>query len=300
VITPSTSSDAGVGHRSTDISGIGAETHVTTGSQASSPATPLFPQGSNDVLEVLCSGEPTAGKILMHFMLFYGQLFDALGTSIDVRGTHHPDYHRLTRSERQQRDQRSHRHQRQLNANEFIEDQNRQQHPILLSSFIPRKPGGSIDPVSGMFTVDPIVIYDPLEGAESNNVSKSCFAWGTIRNVFAQCYMTLSGVVERGVSSSTPPSAGAISSSSFGGAGAIDGRDAWKGQRSDRTTGATVSGEAQVSGRGAWATGFDRPQDQRGNEVMNQRVNDSAVLKEHAPSTVVDGGSSVLALLFSF
>eukprot|EP00957_Ditylum_brightwellii_P041904 3173892-Ditylum_brightwellii.AAC.1 len=48
-----------------------------------------------------------------------------------------------------------------------------------------------------MYTVDPIVVYDPLEGAEGNNVAKSCFAWSSIRWVFAQCYMTLSSAVER-------------------------------------------------------------------------------------------------------
>ena len=31
---------------------------------------------SNDIPEVLCSGEPTAGKLLMHFFLFYGQIFE--------------------------------------------------------------------------------------------------------------------------------------------------------------------------------------------------------------------------------
>jgi hypothetical protein len=53
-----------------------------------------------------------------------------------------------------------------------------------------------------MLTVDPIVVYDPLEGAEDNNVARSCFAWSSIRWVFAQSYMTLSSAVER---SGTPP-----------------------------------------------------------------------------------------------
>ena len=52
----------------------------------------LFPQGSNDVLEVLCSGECTAGKLLMHFLLFYGRHFNANTTCIDVSGTHHLEY----------------------------------------------------------------------------------------------------------------------------------------------------------------------------------------------------------------
>merc|ERR1712113_659149 len=90
--------------------------------------------GSNDVLEVLCSGEPTAGKLLMHFLLFYGQHFDAQSVCIDVRGTHHPEYKKY-----------------------------RQKH-YHLSPFIPRKSGGSYDPITGVFTVDPILVYDPLEG----------------------------------------------------------------------------------------------------------------------------------------
>lgn len=129
---------------------------------------PLFPQGSNDVLEVLCSGEPTPGKLLMHFLLFYGQHFDAQSFCIDVRGTHHPEYKK-----------------------------HRQKH-FHLSPFISRKSGGSYDPITGVFTVDPILVYDPLEGAESNNVAKSCFAWNSIRWVFEQCFNTLSGVVECG------------------------------------------------------------------------------------------------------
>ena len=39
-------------------------------------------QGSNDVLKVLCSGEPTAGKFLMHILLFYGN--DSMTMAIDV------------------------------------------------------------------------------------------------------------------------------------------------------------------------------------------------------------------------
>merc|ERR1712115_289402 len=59
------------------------------------------------------------------------------------------------------------------------------------------------DPVSGMYTVDPIVVYDPLEGAENSNVARSCFAWSSIRWVFAQSYMTLSSVVEMSASNTT-------------------------------------------------------------------------------------------------
>lgn len=130
-----------------------------------------FPQGSNDVLEVLCTGEPTAGKLLMHFLLFYGQHFESQATAVDVSGVHHPDFHHY---------------------------RNRPYGSYRLSPYVPRHAGGSIDPVTGMYTVDPIVIYDPLEGCENNNVARSCFAWASIRSVFHQCYMTLSGACERG------------------------------------------------------------------------------------------------------
>lgn len=114
-----------------------------------------FSQGSNDVLEVLCSGEPSAGKLLMHFLLFYGQYFDAQTMLIDVMAG----------------DGRG--------------------------PFGPRKSGGSIDPITGMYTVDPLVVYDPLECTEKKNVSRSCFAWSNIRHVFSQCYTTLQHTVER-------------------------------------------------------------------------------------------------------
>lgn len=135
----------------------------------------LFPQGSNDVLEVLCSGEPTAGKLLMHFLLFYGRHFDAYTTCIDVSGTHHPDY--------------KHKQDSIMHANAH------------LSPFTVRKAGGTFNPVTEVYTVDPIVVYDPLEGAESNNVARSCYAWENIRWTFEQCYNTLSGVVELGAGS---------------------------------------------------------------------------------------------------
>ena len=137
-----------------------------------------FPQGSNDVLEVLCTGEPTAGKLLMHFLLFYGQHFESQATAVDVSGVHHPDFHRY---------------------------RNRPYGSYRLSSYVPRHSGGSIDPVTGMYTVDPIVIYDPLEGCENNNVARSCFAWASIRSVFHQCYMTLSGACERGSGTNEAP-----------------------------------------------------------------------------------------------
>ena len=108
--------------------------------------------GSDDILEVLSSGEPTAGKLLMYFLLFYGKLFDARSTAVDMNA---PD-----------------------------------------SPFISRQPGGSIDPVTGVFTVDPIVVYDPLEGEEGQNVARRCFAWYSIRQVFSQCYTTLTQSLE--------------------------------------------------------------------------------------------------------
>ena len=45
-----------------------------------------------NIVEFLCSGETTAGKLLMHFLLYYGQHFDALGTAIDVSGKHERDF----------------------------------------------------------------------------------------------------------------------------------------------------------------------------------------------------------------
>ena len=147
-------------------------------SMKNSIKSPMFPQGSNDVLEVLCSGEMTAGKLLMHFLLFYGQLFEAQSTCVDVSGKQHPEYNSKD------------------NAKESETCKCFGQ--LHLSPFVPRKSGGSYDPITGVYSVDPVVVYDPLEGSETNNVSRSCFAWSSIRWVFAQCYVTLSGVVERG------------------------------------------------------------------------------------------------------
>lgn len=117
-----------------------------------------FSQGSNDVLEVLCSGDPTAGKLLMHFLLFYGQYFDSQSMVIDVTAPDHG-----------------------------------------VGPFTQRQTGASMDPVTGMLTVDPIVVYDPLDGPgiERSNVARSCFAWSSIRCVFAQCYTTLQHTMER-------------------------------------------------------------------------------------------------------
>ena len=135
-------------------------------------APPFYPQGFNDIVEVLCSGETTAGKLLMHFLLYYGQHFDALGTAIDVSGKHERD---------------------------FIDHM----FPYAyLSPYIQRQTPGSIDPITGMLVVEPIVVYDPLEGSEHKNVARRCFAWNSVRWIFAQSYATLASAVER---SATPP-----------------------------------------------------------------------------------------------
>ncbi|CAJ1943142.1 unnamed protein product [Cylindrotheca closterium] len=125
----------------------------------------MFPQGFHDVTEVLCSGETTAGKLLMHFLLFYGQHFDSQSTAIDYSGTH----------------------KRDMKGNNGYSQ---------VSPYMRRRSGGSYDPMTGMLTVDPIVVYDPLEGAETSNVARSCFAWSSIRWVFAQSYLTLLSTVE--------------------------------------------------------------------------------------------------------
>jgi len=145
---------------------------------------PAFPQGFHDVIELLCSGELTSGKLFMHFLLFYGQHFDSQATAIDYSGTHERDY------------------------------SGNKAHSAL-SPYIQRRTAGSFDPMTGMLTVDPIVVYDPLPGAEHNNVARSCFAWSSIRWVFAQSYMTLSNAAEMsGTSTSPPPSSSSSSMSS--------------------------------------------------------------------------------------
>lgn len=128
--------------------------------------TPSFPQGFHDVVEVLCSGETTPGKLLMHFLLFYGQHFESHSTAVDYSNTH-------------RRDNRD--------ANNGFS---------IRSSYLRRSTSGYYDPIKGIFTADPIVIYDPLEGAENNNVARSCYAWSSIRWVFAQSYQTLSSAAE--------------------------------------------------------------------------------------------------------
>ena len=136
----------------------------------SSPS--FFNQSYNDIVEVLCSGETTAGKLLMHFLLYYGHYFDAQKTSIDLSGKH----------ERKMNGQRS--------------------HYGIYSAYIERTQTGTIDPRSGMLIVDPIVIYDPLEGAEGNNVARRCFAWRNVKWTFANAYTTLSKIVEESVAPS--------------------------------------------------------------------------------------------------
>jgi len=149
---------------------------IPTDSKKTTRAPSLFPQGSNDVLEVLCSGETTAGKLLMHFLLYYGEHFDSRTTAIDVVGNCNPNY---------------------MNA--------RFTSTAPKSPFIARHSGGTIDPVTGMLTVDPIVVYDPWEGGRGSNVARSCYAWNSIRWHFGQCYMTLSSAIER--SGTIPPTA---------------------------------------------------------------------------------------------
>merc|ERR1712157_568407 len=63
--------------------------------------------------------------------------------------------------------------------------------------FVTRQASGTMDPYTGMLTVDPIVVYDPLEGAEANNVARSCYAWQSIKWVFNQCFNTLIHTMER-------------------------------------------------------------------------------------------------------
>jgi len=150
--------------------------HSSSLKQSKVTSTPMtdtssFPQGFHDVIEVLCSGETTPGKLLMHFLLFYGQHFESQSTAIDYSGTHQRDA---------------------VAINGYS----------IRSSYLQRRNAGSYDPVTGMLTVDPIVVYDPLEGAENNNVARSCFAWSSIRWVFAQSYMTLSSAAEMNATTS--------------------------------------------------------------------------------------------------
>jgi hypothetical protein len=140
-------------------------------------APAFYPQGYNDIVEVLCSGETTAGKLLMHFLLYYGQHFDAQSTAIDISGKHERNYN---------------------GPNSYR------------TPYIQRQSLGNIDPITGMLTVDPIVIYDPLEGSENNNVSRRCFAWNSVRWIFAQSYATLASAVERSATPPTTPNGGSV------------------------------------------------------------------------------------------
>jgi len=134
----------------------------------------MFVQSYNDIVEVLCSGETTSGKLLLHFLLHYGELFDAQATAIDISGKHERPYS-------------SH------------------YHPYAhMSPYMQRLQQGRIDPVTGVFSIDPIVIYDPLEGSENNNVSRRCFEWRRVRWAFAQSYSTLASAVEKSVPMSQP------------------------------------------------------------------------------------------------
>ena len=175
-VTPS-SSPSTLGSNTQNMNGLATtQSKQNTLSSTDEPgvgsSVSVFPQGFHDVVEVLCSGETTPGKLLMHFLLFYGQHFESQSTAIDYSGTH----------------------QRDLNNNNGY---------TRFSPYMQRRNAGSYDPITGMLTVDPIVVYDPLEGAETNNVARSCFAWSNIRWVFAQSYMTLSSAVEMRASHSS-------------------------------------------------------------------------------------------------
>lgn len=148
-------------------------------------APSFFHQSYNDIIEVLCSGETTAGKLLMHFFLYYGHYFDAQSTAIDISG----------------------KHERSFNSYPL-------HHLSYISPYIPRRASGSIDPRTGMLIVDPVIIYDPLEGAEHNNVARRCFAWSNVKWVFANAYSTLSKVVEE---SAAPEDSTKVSSSTEAG-----------------------------------------------------------------------------------
>ena len=186
------------------------------------PTSSLFPQGFHDVIEVLCSGETTAGKLLMHFLLFYGSHFDSQSTAIDYSGTH----------------------QRGASGNNGFSH---------MSPYMQRRAAGSYDAMTGMLTVDPIIVYDPLEGSENNNVARSCFAWSNIRWVFAQSYMTLSSVVEM---SATPGSGQTGGNRSDAGASGraneeiADGKssesDTWKGPYSQDESGNMIVDPSQA------------------------------------------------------
>ena len=176
----------------------------------------VFPQGFHDVIEVLCSGETTAGKLLMHFLLFYGQHFDPQSTAIDYSGKHERDFSGM----------KPYSH---------------------LSPYMQRRTAGSYDPMTGMLTVDPIVVYDPLEGAENNNVARSCFCWSNIRWVFTQSYMTLSNAVEMSAAPTSAQSAGNRGDLGTGGhpsgittQGKVGKEDTWKGPYSQDDGGSLI------------------------------------------------------------
>lgn len=174
----------------------------------------FFPQSFHDVIEVLCSGETTPGKLLMHFLLFYGQHFDSHSTAIDYSNTH----------------------KRDPNSNGGY---------AVSSPYMQRRSTGSYDPVTGMLTVDPIVVYDPLEGAELNNVARSCFAWSSIRWVFAQSYMTLSSAVEMS-------------------AGHLPGQSSSRG-----TSGGMATNEAHRTGQEGGGWGVPYGHDESGNIIFD-------------------------------
>ena len=164
-VTTTISSDAEYLHGKTGTAGRELEPNRSTSERSGINAS-LIRNGagcSSDTLEVLCSGEITSGKLLMYFLLLYGKVFDAQSTAVDMLAPGSS--------------------------------------PFVLRQFTGH--GGSVsgggtnyDPVTGVFSVDPIVVFDPLEGEEGKNVARSCFAWYSIRQMFGQCYATLTQSME--------------------------------------------------------------------------------------------------------
>jgi hypothetical protein len=130
--------------------------------------------GCWDTLEVLCRGEPTSGKLLMYFFLLFGKIFDAQNTVVDMLAPEPTPFVSRQFMPMGPAGQVSH-------------------HPVHVA-------GTNIDPMTGAISVDPIVVYDPLEGEEGKNVARSCFAWYSIQKVLGQCYTTLTQSLEASTS----------------------------------------------------------------------------------------------------
>jgi len=65
------------------------------------------------------------------------------------------------------------------------------------SPFVRRKSSCQIDTTTGVYSVDPLVIYDPIYPGENKNVSRSSFAFPSIQWMFNQCFTTLKHTVNR-------------------------------------------------------------------------------------------------------